>query len=190
MLAVREVGESNIVNLGELADVVGFTTNTLREIIRKNPDFPVEEEGSHGVAYRFDLDQVIAWWQSHAEQVAAAKAERKSEIDQMRLELFGEEPDPETKGFTPGERRAEIEMQLSFDKLRRQRGDLLDRTEVATILRQSFAELGKSIRQIAPALAREFDLDRRTRAGIDAGLRKEFNAIIDRLQTMLLISDK
>jgi len=50
--------DSDIVNLRELAEIMGVSDNTLRELIRADGNFPVLGRGSHGVPYEFSVSAV------------------------------------------------------------------------------------------------------------------------------------
>lgn len=174
-----------IVNLTEMAELLGITTPTLREWVRRF-DVPIESRGSHGTAYEFDVLAVKAWQEQHQAKLREEAEQRQAQLRQQRLDLFGDDIDDDpTVELSPTERRAEIEAQKAADLLRLARGELLRRADVDAQLRVVLAELTKGLRQLGPDLAREHGLDRELRIAIDASTRRLFNAVIDRCQDLL-----
>lgn len=179
-----------IVNMTELAELLGITTPTLRDWLRKYDDFPVEARGDHGVAYEFDSAKVAQWRLDHKAALALEDAERAAEIKQMRLDWAGEPVvDDPTLGLPPTERRAELDAQRQFDLMAIQRDALLTKTEVDGMVRHALTDFTKALRQIGPDLARDHNLDRPLRIAIDARIRQAMNDTVDRLQPMLKDAD-
>lgn len=189
-MAMGKAAEARVVNMSELADMLGMSLPTLRDLIKRNDDFPVQRRGDNGVAYEFDAVEVKAWLDRHAAAKADAEDRRKADLAQMRLDVFGDTGEgDETTGLSPTERRAEIEAQFRADQLRQSRGELLMAADVDRLLRQAFAELAKGLRQIAPTIAREQGLDRTVRLAMDAAIREKTNAAIDRVQELMADDD-
>lgn len=184
------MADRRLVNQTELADVMGISTITLRDLIRKNPDFPVEARGDHGVAYEFDIDQVQAWRQQNQADIAAMSASRVEELKQMRLNWAGEPVvDDPTMGLSPTDRRAELDAQRAHDVMAAQRGALLAKSDVDHAVRQALSELTKGLRQVGADLARDHGLSREQRIALDARIRQAMNQTTDKLQPMLADDD-
>jgi len=84
---VLAVIDQSVVKLYELADAIGVSINTLRDVIRRNPDFPVLSRGSKGVAYKFDRELAIRWWTERKSAVDGAKDQRRAYLARQRAEF-------------------------------------------------------------------------------------------------------
>ncbi len=171
------------VNLTELADVLRVSTNTLREVVRKAADFPVVARGSNGVAYEFDLDDVVAWWRANDERVESEKADRRGQLDLWRSEIFGDRADDDraAPGLTATERRAEFEAQLMADKLRRQRGETIERATLERIVAAAVAEVRNGMLQVPAEFAKRRSLDREARIELESMIERRLDNLADRL---------
>ena len=184
-----EGGESRrIVNLVELAFVLDISTKALTEQIRQDPEFPVEERGSHGVPYKFDLDKVLPHREEKRREKDAAEHARREELRQWQLDLYGEAPEAD-QGITPRERIALADAVTKEDYNRKIRNELLEKWRVAEKLRKAFGRMQKGFRQIAPEFARELGLERPQRIALDAMIRETVNATIDEVQALLRTDD-
>ena len=64
VVAGNGMGESTdgrIVIMSEQAFVLDVSVPTLRDLIKRNEEFPVKRRGDNGVAYEFDLNDAKAW---------------------------------------------------------------------------------------------------------------------------------
>ena len=179
------MADDRIVNQAELADLLEISVPTLRELIKKNADFPIETEGDHGVAYEFDAGKVAAWRVEHEKQIAAAMAARDDKLSQMRLELFPTENPNADAGLSAEALIKELELRKRWREEEAHSGNLLEKSEVDRVLRQALVELQKGMRQIGPDLARDMGLDRTVRAALEARIRARMNGLIDRIQDLV-----
>lgn len=71
----------DVLNLEEMATAAGITSRHLKPMIDEDPDFPVIQRGSEGVAWQFDAFKVIAHMIARAEQTLA---ERRARIERLQ----------------------------------------------------------------------------------------------------------
>jgi predicted DNA-binding transcriptional regulator AlpA len=169
------------VNLSELAYVVGLSDTTLQRLIRDNPDFPCNERGSNGVPYQFEVDAVAAWLKARKDRDDDHARRRKEQLAQYRLELFGEnDPNAELADLSPADRRAEIAARFDEDRLRRARGELIDRDGLVASLGQAIVAVRSDLERLPEHFAREVNLSRADRVILDRMLRARLAALADR----------
>ena len=174
--------ESDTVNLRELAEIMGVSDNTLRELIRADGSFPVLSRGSHGVPYEFSISTVSAWWQEHQEQIKAEQDRRQEELEQFRLELFGGQVADETQaGLTAAEIAKEIEAELNALKLAKVRGEYVVKADVERCVAFAFVELRKELMQLGTEIARALGLEATARATVDDMVKVKLERCSDRL---------
>ena len=158
--------------------------NTLRDVIRRHPDFPVLQGGSNGIPYEFDADACAEWWRDHAAKIEEAEEARRAQLDMWRAELFGKDAaaeDADTRSLTPAERKAELEAQILEDKLRRARGELIDRASTMSALSTAIVELRNELMQIPAELARKADLEREDRIALEEMIERRLNGLARKL---------
>ena len=174
--------DSDTVNLRELAEIMGVSDNTLRELVRANDDFPVLSRGSHGVPYEFSVSAVSDWWQGHQAQIKAEQDRRREELNQFRLKLFGGQLADETRGdLTAAEIGKEIEAELNALKLAKARGEYVVKADVERVVAAAFTELRKELMQLGTEITRSLGLDTAARATVDDMVKMKLERCSDRL---------
>jgi hypothetical protein len=182
--------DPDIVNLGELAVLVGCSENKIRRLIRDHPaahptPFPVLARGANGVPYEFSAVAVAAWWKAHDGEVAAAEDERAGQLVQMRLELFGGEITGNTgRGLTGRMRKDEIDAELAAMRLSRERGELVKAAEVDRCLAVAFTSFRAEAQDLSSVLGRALVLDRDGRNRVDLAVKDMLTRLGDRLATV------
>ena len=156
-----------LVNLEELAELIGISKVTMAALLRQHNDFPVEKRGTNGVAYEFDARKVRDFMAAIDEADQTAAEARADELREMRLDLFPQMADAEaTTGLTPAERKAEAEATDKWDLIALRRGQLVRVDDVENTLRAAFSAFRDKLANLDQRLARKFDLDRPTRLGL------------------------
>jgi hypothetical protein len=156
-----------IVNLEELAELMGSTMVTLRARMREHPDFPILKRGDNGKAYQFDARAVADFLAGLAAADEAKVDARNQELAAMRLELFpGTDADDETLTLSPAQRRQEIEAVRLADIVAERRGQLTPTDQVANAVRDALAALRSKLLAMPDDIARDLDLDRETRLAL------------------------
>lgn len=122
-----------VVNLDEFSELCQVTAETMRTHVRAVEGEPawLIERGTRGRDYKIDAEGGLAWWQAKRAADDQASAERKLQLQQLRLELLGPaSEDEEALSLSGRQRREEIEAAMARIKLRRTMGELV---EVASI---------------------------------------------------------
>lgn len=172
----------DIVNKAELEILVGQAAPTLLKLMRKHPDFPVEERGSGGVPYKFSVTAVAAFLKTHSEETAELKAERDAKLAQWRLELFGgETADDDDRNLPPRERLEMIRAETEAMNLARARGELTRADHVRHCVETAFATLRKELNDTGAQLAKDRGFDRKDGVAIQA----EIDVKLDRAAAIL-----
>lgn len=167
------------VNLQELADLIGVSTNTLATRIRQCPDFPVLSRGSNGVAYEFDPIAAVGWWKADQARDEEAAAARRRGLNKLQEDMFGRQADepPAAKGPTPQERKTLIEAQLAADKLRRLRGELVERAPLESALASAMVELRTKLLNLPAEFSRREGLSREQRVKLEEMVERTLNGL-------------
>ena len=174
-----------IVNMEELAELVGKSGPTLRTLIRAHDGFPVVSRGKNGVAYEFDAHAVAAWLADRQRAAEEAETQRRAELRQLRLELFGPVAveDDATANLTPHERKAEADAQRSLHVLGVAMGRYVPVADMRRSLDAMVARLRQSLLQMPDRIVREFDFDRATkmrlRSLVDEAMTGAVAAIVE-----------
>lgn len=140
-----------IVNLEELAELVGITPETMRVHLRAvegQPDWLIKR-GDRGRGYRIDAEGAVAWFQAKQEGDDLANEERRLQLAQLRLELIGPQgAEAEQLTLSARQRRDEYAAVLERIKLRREMGALVERADLEHVLTGAAVELRRRIRRV------------------------------------------
>lgn len=164
-----------------MAYLLGVSTDTLREVIRKHADFPMRVRGAVGVPYEFDADQVAAWWRRNAEKIEEQEQARRRQLDLWRREIYGKGEDPTDKPLTVAERRALAEAARVEDYNRFRRGELVERARCESRLMTALIALRNELLQVPSEYARRHGLGRQERLELEALFEQRLSDLADRL---------
>ncbi|MBY0335454.1 MAG: terminase small subunit [Acetobacteraceae bacterium] len=103
---------TTLVNQRELAQVLGVSLPTLRDMVRRHAGFPVESRGDRGVEWKFDPDRVKAFLAAMKAEEAAAEAARHEKLAQMALPLGSTATPGAVSAQQLAQALAEVERQL------------------------------------------------------------------------------
>lgn len=170
------------VNLTELSEALGVSVNTLRDVTRKNDDFPVLARGSNGIAYEFDPQACAAWWRANDAKVSAETASRRAALQQLRMDLgVADERAAAETALSAQDRKSEIEAELALDKLRRTRGELVERALMQAVADEVAVELRQGMQQIPIEFARMKQLSREDRLDLQTLIERQLGDLARRL---------
>jgi hypothetical protein len=171
------------VSLAEASELFDISETTLRKYAR-DPSFPVLSRGSHGVPYELDPFAVKGWLEKRSDDLERATHERAEELAQMRLELFGGDTSPEESErlkLSGRQRKEEAAAELELIKLRRVKGELLERSAVEHCQAVAYTELRNELMAVADSVARLLSLDRSARNVIDEAIRSALERAVETL---------
>lgn len=172
-------------NQQEMAEALRVSSNTLSRVVRQNPDFPVVRGGSNGVPYAFDPGPVIEWWKAKGAAAMADQDARRRLVEQAELELYGpgEAESPAEKPLTPGERKTMVETAIQVDRLRRSRGELLERVPLEGAIATAASALRQRLMQIPNEFAKSENLTREQRVRLEEMLTRALNQMAETLSS-------
>lgn len=137
-----------IVNLEEFADLCGVTGETMRVHIRTvegNPAWLVER-GDRGRGYKIEAEGGLAWWQAKKEADDLADAERRAQLQQMRLNLVGDQAeDGERLQMSGRQRREEYAAAFEALKYRKMMGELIEKVDLEHALTAAAVEMRRRL---------------------------------------------
>lgn len=160
--AIEAVPERYRVNLTALAQVVGRTTVTIREDMRRHGDaFPVVYRGSNGRDYVFDARVVAGFYRDLEEAERRRREEDEERVRGLRLELLGgESVDEGTVDLSPKDKRELLQAEYLAGQVRRQRGELVRAAEVEDCARLWNARVREEMTSAGARIVEELALDR------------------------------
>lgn len=144
------------VNKRELAALLSVSLPTIAAWIERYPEFPVLDRGTNGKEWAFDPIAVSDFIAAIQAAEAAAEAERKARIQQLGLPFT----DPGDGASADGQAYTldDIKRIQAMDKLRQERGFLVDVSETRQALTAAVARWNRAQRAVVNQLARDFAL--------------------------------
>jgi phage terminase Nu1 subunit (DNA packaging protein) len=173
-----------LVNLGELATVLELSPVTIRKLIDRHADFPIEERGDHGRAYTFDARAVKRWLDGHREAADQAATARRAEIAQLQLELTGGAVADGQPTLTAKQRLEALEAAYAEAKWLEAKGALVRVEDVRDAVEQALGGLRAELMRLPDALARQLDLDREGRRRVEDLVRLALTGAAARLERL------
>lgn len=159
-------GAPVLVNKAEVATILGISLPTLAAWLAKHPDFPVYERGTNGREWRFDAAAVRDWELARRAAEAREEAARAALVAQFAL-----------PGLDPGDVAtddtgvASLELLRRIreaDKLRQERGFLVDVSQLRQTLGAAVAKWNRATHAVIRQAGHDFNLpDAVTRAIAD-----------------------
>ncbi len=171
------MADALIVSLDEFAELAGVTAETMRSHLRDllrdgEPPAWLVERGDRGRAYKIEAEGGVQWWQQRREAEDLADAERRGQLQQMRLKLVGDTAESaEQLGLSGRQRREEYAAALEGIKYRKTLGQLVEKASVERELTAASVELRRRLQQVPP----EFGIA----AGLDADKVRQLDRMIE-----------
>lgn len=140
--------ESLIVNLDEFSDLCQVTPETMRAHIKALDHEPIWliKRGGRGSGYEIEALGGRDWWLKKTESDAAVEEERKQKLQQLRLDIIGDQAeDGDSLSLSGRQRREEYAAGLEAIKYRRTMGELVERAEMESELSSAAVELRRRL---------------------------------------------
>ena len=190
----------------ELCKALGWSRPTLDRRLARDPQFPVLAPGGQGVSWSFDLAAVCAYLGRAVPEVAddagpvptdppvadapAAVAEPQRREKVITLPSA---PPPSSGGdehLTGGEatarqRRDLAQAKLLEDRLRQQRGELVEVEEMRSVLSTAVAHLGKGLDRLPDQVVKTLGLPEETADQIRALVDDMRNTMVEELHGLM-----
>lgn len=164
-----------LVNKAEVAGILGVSLPTLAAWIARYPDFPVYERGTNGREWRFDAAAVRAWELARREAEARDEAARRDLLAQFALPLTDPGDAAAGEGIASLE---EIRRIREADKLRVERGFLVDVSQLRQALTGAVAKWNRASHAAVRQAARDLNLPDAVNRAILAALAEAQNQFI------------
>lgn len=178
-------GERYLVNKAQLSQILGVSESTLTKWIAAYADFPVENRGSHGVAYEFDVRKVKAWIDRHEAEAEGARQAEQERVAQLKLEFIGDDGlglGEEGRKLTPKEEQELIAARMAALRLSREQGQILNRADVEESIGEAFRVFREEVEALPQKMAREFALSRQDINWLDTELAAALQRLANRLR--------
>lgn len=166
----------------ELARKLDCSLTTLDRIIDRYPDFPIEERGSNGIAYKFDLPKVDHFLSAKHLDEANAAAERFDLLAGLELESVNTN---ETGPLSPSQQLAAIKLQREMQKLRHEEGFLIDVSTLRQTMTPIISEVVQFLDGMPDRLGRRFNLPIEVTEAMRADLEGQRCDLHSKLMDML-----
>ena len=164
----------------DLCEKLGWSRPTLDKRLKEDPNFPVKKRGGRGGGWLFDEADVRSYLNGSDTEIAA-------DADQEHREAYIQAPRRVTHGgeATATQRYKESQAALNEDRLLRQRGELVEASDVRQALSTMLAELKSSLTDLPGLLGKEFDWSEReiqsVRLKVEASMRQMSKRIREQL---------
>lgn len=176
------------VNKRELAAILGCSLPTVSAWIDRYPDFPVIDRGTNGKEWHFDPEAVTAYVAELKAAEARQAAEQQARIQQLGLPFTdpGDGVQPSTANYSLDD----IKRIQALDKLRMERGFLVDVSETRQAFTAAIARWSRAQRAVINQAGRDFNLpDGVTRALFDRMAEAQRQFVRDLRQDADLLSE-
>lgn len=172
--------------LAQVARATGLSENTIGKYVERLDDpLPCVQRGGNGVAYRFDPDEVKAWFERQDQKEAAAQKAADERTRQLGLELGVElTHDAAAQPISQAERAAAMRAELDATKLAEMRRELIRAPELAAALVQIGALFSRRCRAIADTLQQPLGLTDHQVAGVNHAIDEALTDLADALERL------
>lgn len=180
--------QTNEVGKKALAEDLGWSRPTLDKRLDSDPNFPVLQRGGKGGGWKFDPMAVRRYLtgQGSAPAVDDQAVALAGVVDGTLPTIPPSGRKTEHSGeATATQRYKESQAALNEDRLRRQRGELVEASDMRQALSTALAELKSSMTDLPGIMAKEFGWSEREtqsmRTKLEAGMRQMSRRIRDQL---------
>lgn len=146
-----------VLNKRDLADFFGVSIPTLDAWI--SAGLPAMTEGTNGRSYEFQASVAWAWKCSRDDGEREKNTQAAAAIAAMRLALIGGKSGNSIQSLPPKERQQLYDVEASFEKLKRERNQSLDRDEVQQVLNDLLRIVRDGVSALPDTLERDANLD-------------------------------
>lgn len=169
--------DTDLVGKKALCEVLRWSRPTLDARLNTDANFPVRQRGTRGGGWAFSKTEVLAYLAGAAHAPPAAVSDEESGgADVLPFVAPAAGVRAEHKGEASARQlRDQAAAEWTLDKLRRNRGELVEAADMRDVLSTVLTKLRTSITSLPDAMVKEFGLSERTgyamKARIEAALR-------------------
>ncbi|AKM09867.1 hypothetical protein [Croceicoccus naphthovorans] len=150
-----------IVNIDEFSELCGVTSETMRGYVRAVDGTPawLIERGDKGRPYRIDTEGGLAWWKALRDEGQQAEADRQAQLQQLRLDILGDQAESEDMMALSGKaRKEEYSATMERIKLRRIMGELVETGDLVPLLSHAAVEARRRLQMVPGEYAAQMGL--------------------------------
>jgi hypothetical protein len=171
-------GAALLVNMRELALRLGVSRQTLPTWLDRWPDFPVEELGTNGREYRFDLTAVLQFLRLKKDEEAASTAARDQALAQLVLPFAPTEDDAPPPGLSLKDQLDAIKLRKATREESEAAGRLVEASEISDKLGTCFQQLHRAMHTAIRQAAHDHNLPDAVRRSLDTNLADAQRAFV------------
>ncbi len=144
-------------NMGEVAGMLGCSLPTLRQRLKSEPDFPVQQKGDKGVPWVFDPVAVAEY---ERQQLTARRKEDEARAEALNAFQPGmfEDGSEGPKALSPQTEWAALRVVREKRKLAQEDGLLVMAPGVTALVAEMLTDLGQALDQAPADVVRTFNL--------------------------------
>jgi len=164
-----QAGEPLYLSREEAAELHKVSLPTVDRWIKSGGDAFIAEHGGNGRPYKIDADRLKAWRECRLAEEAAAQTKRHALLQQHELALIGGATGPgaadgsaSTGGLSADQRIKLWQEQLLQNKLRRERGELVEADQAERAYEERMKLIVDFLRGLPDVLARRLAWDAAT----------------------------
>jgi phage terminase Nu1 subunit (DNA packaging protein) len=167
-----------------LCALLSWSRPTLDQRLLTDPAFPVLKAGSKGGGWKFDGPAVVAYLASAPSGAGDRDVGRSA--DDAPADASGGRPRVEHTGEqTARQRRDTVQAEILEDKLRRDRGELVQVEEMRQVLNTMLAHLGKALERLPDQIVERLSLTEAIADDIRSMTDELRRSMADELRTLL-----
>ncbi|WP_321896025.1 hypothetical protein [Paraburkholderia heleia] len=171
--SVTPVGTDGVIGKAALADALGWTRPKLDRRLDSDESFPIAKRGTRAGGWEFDLSAVKAYLAGGASaararapaQTAAAAPDanpypgaKYTVLPPSAVPPPGVEPVMHSGEQTARQRRDQVQAEILEDKLRRDRGELVQAEVMRQVITKMLVHLGKGMDRLADQVVEKLGL--------------------------------
>jgi excisionase family DNA binding protein len=143
----------------EAAETFSVSLPTVDRWIRSGGDSFVAEYGGNGRPYRIDAAKLKAWREGRVAEEAEIERQRQARRQQLEMELTGGAVGAAESELSAEQRLKVWQSELMADKLRRERGELVEVSRAEQAYEERLKLIADFLRSLPDALGRRLGWD-------------------------------
>jgi len=149
-----------VISKKQVAAGFSVSTNTIDKWLEAG--LPFLEKGSNGQTYEFQLSHCWAWFHARNDAEKNASEAQSNAVRALQLALTGGASGSGIDALTPKEKREVFETQMAWEAFQRERGELIDRANVVSLLDQMFVLIRDTVTTLPDRLERDCQIEGET----------------------------
>jgi len=155
------MADTSKLNKADLCAELGWSRPRLDRVLERDSNFPVRTRGDSADGWTFNLAMVTRYLAAGGGKLKTGRPP-KTKAEELAV---AKQPDPpkapaQHQGeATAKQRRDEVSAELMMDKLRRDRGELLDREDVRQTVAGAFAVFSRNLDTLPDQVVKVLGLD-------------------------------